>query len=147
MIDKKTESDIRALREFLEFWSRFHYIYNSTVSSQIISKEDEDKFLQTKEMIRQKYEELKKCLDVKYVPHSRLTDPVSDVLSIPGIRFAAEKNLKKLADDWRDSYVFLNSIMERLKTRKRRFSQFNPIGVYFKRMFEGRQGREVKNLK
>jgi hypothetical protein len=147
MIDKKTESDLRLLKEFLEFWSRFHYIYNSTVSREIISKEDEDKFLQTKEMIRQKYEDLKKRLDVKYMPHSRLTDPVSDVLSITGVRFMAEKNLKRLSDDWRDSYVFLNSIMERLKSRKRRLSQFNPIGVYFKRMFEGKQAREAKNLK
>lgn len=136
MIDKKTERDMRAVKSFLEFWSKFHYIYNSTISREIISKEDEDKFLQTKDMMRTKYEELKRGLDVKYAMHSRLTDPVSDVLSLAGIRFMAEKNLKKLSEDWRDSYIFLNSIMERLKSRRRRLSQFNPVGVYFKRMFD-----------
>ena len=47
-----------------------------------------------------------------------------------------EKNLKKLNEDWRDSYIFLNSIVERLKSRKKRLEQFNPIGVFMKRFLE-----------
>jgi len=139
MIDKKTESSIKALKEFLEFWMKFHNIYNGTISKESISKEDEDKFLQTKEQIRVKYEEVKSCLDDNYMLHSRLTDPVDDVLSLGGIRFMSEKNLKKLNEDWRDSYVFLNSIMERLKSRKKRLGQFNPARVFVKRFFERRE--------
>jgi len=136
MIDKKTETDIKAVKEFLEFWTKFHSMYNSAISMEAISKEDEDKFLQTKEMIRNKYGEFRGSLDVNYMLHSRLTDPVDDVLLINGIRFISEKNLKKLNDDWRDSYIFLNSIIERLKNRKKRLEQFNPIGVFVKRFFE-----------
>ena len=136
MIDKKTETDIKAVKEFLEFWTKFHHIYNGTISKEIISNEDEDKFLQTKETIRAKYERAKSGLEVNYMPHSRLTDPVNDVLSISGIRLMSEKNLKKLNEDWRDSYVFLNSIMERLKNKRKRLEQFNPVGVFVKRFFE-----------
>ena len=136
MIDKKTDTDIKAVKEFLEFWAKFHSIYNSAISMEAISKEDEDKFLQTKEMIRTKYKEVKGGLDINYMLHSRLTDPVDDVLLINGIRFISEKNLKKLNEDWRDSYIFLNSIIERLKNRKKRLEQFNPIGVFIKRFFE-----------
>ncbi len=70
------------------------------------------------------------------MPHSRFTDPVADVLSINGIRLMSEKNLKKLNDDWRDSYVFLNNIIERLKNKRKRLEQFNPVGVFLKRFFE-----------
>jgi hypothetical protein len=133
MRDKKTETDIKSVKEFLEFWAKFHSIYNSAISMDTISKEDEDKFLQTKETIQAKYKEVKGLLEVNYMLHSRITDPVDDVLLINGIRFISEKNLN---EDWRDSYIFLNSIIERLKSRKKRLEQFNPIGVFMKRFFE-----------
>ena len=139
MIDKKLETDIRALKGFLEFWAKFHYIYDTAIAKEIISRDDEAKFLETKEMIRSKYEALKAGLDVTYMPHSRLTDPVNDILSLNGISFMSEKNLKKMSEDWRDSYVFLNNIEERLKSRKKRLEQFNPIGVFVKKFFEKRQ--------
>jgi hypothetical protein len=70
------------------------------------------------------------------MPHSRLTDPVSDILSLNSMRFVSEKNLRKMEEDWRDSYIFLNSVLERLTSKKNRLEQFNPIGVYIKRIFE-----------
>ena len=42
MIDKKIESDIKLVKSFLEFWTKFHSAYNNVISRQIISKEDED---------------------------------------------------------------------------------------------------------
>ena len=136
MRDKKTEVDIKSMNGFLEFWGKFHSIYSNTLEKDIITKEDEEKLLETKEMIRSKYGELKGSLDYHYMPHGRLTDPVSDILSLQTIRFISEDNLKKLNNDWKDSYVFLNNIFERLKTRKRRFEEFNALGVFFKRVRE-----------
>ena len=136
MIDKKIESNIKLVKSFLEFWAKFHSAYNDCISSQIISKDDEDKFLETKAMIKDKYSYLTNTLDFKYVPHGRLTDPVNDILLLHNVRFVSEKNLKKLQDDWRDSYIFLNNILERLKNNKRRMEEFNPIGVFFKRAAE-----------
>ena len=136
MIDRKTESAIRAVNGFLEFWAKFHAMYQETVAKGIISQEDEAKFLAAKESMRKKYGELGASLDLKYAPHGRLTDPVQDIFGIETVRFASEKNLKKLNDDWRDSYVFLNSIVERLKSKKRRLGQFSTVGVFFKKIFE-----------
>ena len=138
MIDKKTEGAIKALKDFLELWGKFHSIYNDIASKEIITKGAEAKFLETKQVIREKYEALKNNeLEFKYMPRSRLTDPVSDILNLDRITFISERNLKKLNEDWRDSYIFLNNIMERLKTKKRRLEGFNPIGVFFKRIVEG----------
>jgi hypothetical protein len=136
MLDKKIESDIKTAKSFLEFWVKFHSIYSGIVSKENISKEEEALFLETKGLIKNKYDELKGGLDFKYAPHSRLTDPVNDILQLDNVRFMAEKNLKKMEDDWRDSYVFLNSILERLKNNKRRLEQFSPAGVFFKRFFD-----------
>jgi hypothetical protein len=140
MIDKKTEGDIKAVKGFLEFWVKFHSIYNDTISKDIISQEDESKFLEAKAMIKAKYDALKGSLEFKYMPHSRLTDPVNDVLMLDNIRFISEKNLKKLSEDWKDSYIFLNNIAERLKSKKRRLEQFSPVGVFFKRVLERKFG-------
>ena len=136
MKDKKTETDIKSMKAFLELWGKFHSIYSGTLEKGLITKEDEDKFLETKLVIRNKYDELKGSLEYRYMPHGRLTDPVNDILSLQTIRFISENNLKKLNNDWKDSYIFLNNIFERLKARKRRFEEFNALGVFFKRTRE-----------
>jgi len=138
MRDKKTELDIKGIKGFLEFWMKFHSIYNGIISKELITDDEEGKFLDTKNMIRNKYEELKSALEFKYMPHSRLTDPVSDILELSGIRFISERKLKRLDEDWKDSYIFLNNILERLESKKRRLEQFNPIGVFLKRFMENK---------
>ena len=138
MIDKKTLADIKNMKDFIEFWVNFHSAYNEIISKEIISAEDEAKLLDTKKMIGDKYETLKNALEFKYAPHGRLTDPVSDILALTSIRFISEKNLKKLETNWKDSYVFLNNILERFENKRRRLEQFNPIGVFFKRILDRR---------
>jgi hypothetical protein len=136
MIDKKIEFDINAVRGFLEYWVKFHSIYSDIVSKENISREEEAKFLETKGLIKGKYDELKSSLEFKYAPRSRLTDPVNDILSTDNMRFMSERNLRKARDDWRDSYIFLNSVLERLENNRRRLERFNPAGVFFKRLFD-----------
>ena len=136
MMNKKIESDIRTLKDFLEFWGRFHSIYSDIIGKDIISAEDETKFLGTKVMIRTKYDELNKALDFRYSPHGRLTDPASDILSMKTIRFVSEDNLKKIENNWKDSYVFLNNIMEQLKTKRKISEGFNPVASFFKRVLD-----------
>ena len=135
MINRKIETDIEALKGFLEFWGRFHSIYGDITSKEIISFDDENKFLETKAIINTKYSELNKALDFRYMPHGRLTDPVSDILSMKTIRFMSEDNLKRIEGNWKDSYVFLNNIMEQLKTKKKITEDFNPVSSFFRRTF------------
>ena len=87
MIDKRTEGDIKTMSDFLEFWAKFHSIYSETLGKDIITKEDEEKFLETKRMMKDKYDLLKLSLEYKYMPHGRLTDPVSDIFSLQTVRF------------------------------------------------------------
>jgi len=136
MIDRKTESDIKSIKSFMELWTKFHSIFTEALSREIISKDDEVKFLETRDMIKTKYEEMNKALEFKYMPHGRMTDPVDDILKISGIRLMSEKGLRKLNEDWRDSYIFLNNILERLKNKKKRLEEFNTVSVFFKRFLD-----------
>jgi len=136
MIDRKTESGIKSLRDFMEIWGKFRSLYGGLTSKDIITEDDEKKFLEARRTITQKYGDLRSSLDFRYAPHSRVTDPVNDVLLFDNVRFVSERNLKKLSDDWRDSYVFLNNILERLESKRRRLGEFNPVGVFFKRIWE-----------
>lgn len=145
MIDKKTESDIKKLRSFIEFWTKFRSIYDETISRDIITDDDESKFLEVRDSMMSKYRELCATLDYKYVQRARATDPVEGVLSISGIRLMSEKGLKKIGDDWKDSYIFLNSITERLKHKKRRLESFNPLAVYVKRLFQRKGDKSALN--
>ncbi|MFA5146008.1 MAG: hypothetical protein WC515_01305 [Candidatus Omnitrophota bacterium] len=138
MIDKKTEADIKSVKSFLELWAKLHSIYDGTISKGTITKDDEYKFLDTKRILRDKYATMKNGLEFKYMPHGRLTDPVNEILALENILFMSEKHLKKVEEDWRDSYIFLNNILERLKDKKRRIEEFNPVGAFFKRIFAGR---------
>lgn len=136
MIDKRIVSDIQALKGFLEFWGRFHSIYGDIISKDRITGDDETKFIEAKEMIRAKYDSLNKQLDLKYMPHGRPTDPVSDLLSMKTIRFVSEDNIKKIENDWKDSYVFLNNIMEQMKTTKKISDDFNPVSAFLRRILK-----------
>jgi len=136
MKDKKTECVLKEVKGFLEFWTKFHSIYKGVISKARISEEDEKKFLEAKDNIKGKYEDLCRELDFKYMPHSRVTDPVNDILTLAGIRFVSEKNLKKIEDDWMDSFIFLNSIQEHFNNRKRRLGQFNSAWVFFRNVFK-----------
>src|SRR3989338_3137220 len=138
MIDKKTEADIRGLGSFLELWGKFHAIYSDIISKETIVKEDEAKFLETKGLIQGKYNPLKNNLDFKYMPQARFTDPVDDILALGRILNISEKNINRLNEDWKDSYIFLNNILERLKNKRRRLEGFSPVGVFIKRFFERR---------
>jgi hypothetical protein len=136
MINKRTEENIKDLKSFLESWLKFRQLYQGIISKNILTKEDEAAFFETKDLMAQKYSSLRKEMEFKYMPHGRLTDPVSEILSLDSVSCMSEKKSKRIDDNWNDSHIFLNSILERLKNRKRRLEHFSTFGVMAKRMLE-----------
>ena len=51
-------------------------------------------------------------------------------------RFILRMNAFMRESVFRDSYVLLNSILERLENKRRRLEGFNPVGVFIKRIKE-----------
>jgi len=142
MIEKRTEENIKDLKSFLESWTKFHQLYNDIITKNLLTKEDETIFFDEKEIVSKQYGALKDKMEFKYMPFNRLTDPISEILGIDNVSYMSEKKTKRLEDNWNDSYIFLNNILERLKNRKRRLDHFSTTGVWIKRMFE-----RIVNLK
>ncbi len=138
MIDRKTEQNLKDIKSFLELWVKFHDLFKQTISKDIITVNDEKHFLETRDLIARKYEELIRSFEFRYMPYNRLKDPVMEVLLLKTLSVISEERLKKVGGDWRDSYIFLNNIFERLKSRKRRLERFSTVGVFIKRLLERR---------
>ena len=142
MIDKKTEENIKNIDTFLESWGKFRQLYDEITAKSIVTKEDEALFSETQAIISKKYEDLKGNLEFKYMPYGRLTDPITEMLSLENVSNMSEERSGKIKKDWDDSYIFLNNILERLKNRKRRLEHFSDAGVWAKRLFERIGGRK-----
>ena len=136
MIDKHIQENIKGLRSFLEYWIKFHGLYRDIIRKDLITTVDEEHFLESKNLISNKYTELTNSFDFRYMPQNRLTDPVIEILALKNISAMSEERIKKIEGDWNGSYIFLNNILERMENKKRRLERFNPMGVFFKRLFE-----------
>lgn len=136
MIDKRTEDNIKDVKSFLESWVKFHQIYVNLISKNTVTKDDERVFFETKDIISTRYSVLSGALEFKYMPYNRLSDPIAEILNLDNISYMSEKRMKKIEDDWNDSYMFLNKILERLKSRRKRLENFSAIGVGIKKLIE-----------
>ena len=136
MIDKRIEDNIKDAKSFLESWSKFHQMYMSLISKGTVTKDDEGLFFETKELLSERYGVFNASLEFKYMPYNRLSDPIAEILNLDNVSYMSEKRLKKIEDDWNDSYIFLNKILERLKNRKKRLENFSAVGVRIKRFIE-----------
>ena len=47
MVDRKTESSIKASKSFIELWVKFHSMYKEAIAKDNISRDDEEKLLET----------------------------------------------------------------------------------------------------
>ncbi|MFH1995457.1 MAG: hypothetical protein ABIJ27_00490 [Candidatus Omnitrophota bacterium] len=130
------KGNIKNTKDFFELWIKFHGLYKDILKKESITRKDEENFLETKSLILSKYSTLTENFEFRYMPHNRITDPVEKILSVKNLSAMSEDRLKKVEEDWRDSYVFLNSIVERLENKKRRLDRFNPLGIFFKRFFD-----------
>jgi hypothetical protein len=136
MIDRKTEESIKFLKTFVESWRKFHQLYLELAAKNIVTKEDEGVFSDTRELMAKRYSALKESLEFTYMPYNRLTDPVTDILDMNCVFYMSEERSRKIEEHWVDSYIFLNKILERLENRKRRLEHFSAVGVWMKRVLE-----------
>ena len=141
MIDKRTEDNIKDVKSFLESWAKFHQIYIKLTSKSTVTKDDEEIFFETKDIMSKRYVVMNGSLEFKYMPYNRLSDPIAEILGLDNISYISEKKLKKVEDDWNDSYIFLNKILERLKNRRKRLENFSAAGVWIKKMVERMGGK------
>ena len=134
MIDKELELQIKRVKEFMQLWIKFHDMYKNSLSRETISPEDEKTFLDTKSLIARKYQALKTILGTGVSYDDRALDVVSHVLSLKGVADISDVAMKKIENDWHNSYIQLNKLLGELEGRQDNLQKISKVGLFANRL-------------
>lgn len=118
MKTRDIKDSIDKTREFMELWIKFHQIFKEAMSKSSITPEEEELFLQTKSMLARKFQTLADAMSIDRPTIDRTYDVISQILSLKGISTLSEVTLKKIENDWHDSYISLNRLLGHLEAQK-----------------------------
>jgi len=124
MIDKKLEEKIKQTQIFIEFWTKFHELYNNALSENEAGPKTEV-FLSTRELVNKRFEDTMDFLE--FSQRYRLANcyPIYEILSVKDISHMSDEKRKRIDDFWTDSFIFIYAVMKRLKKRRQRIMKFN----------------------
>jgi len=114
-------SDVRdsiaRTKEFMQLWVKFHQLYVEAMNKTSITPEEEEAFLETKSIIARKFQALADSLSIDRSITDRTYDVINQILSLDSISTLSEPTLKKLENDWHESYISLNRIHGHLEAQ------------------------------
>ena len=137
MKDQKLETQIRKTQEFIELWHKFRQIYSQATKGDPPSGEKD--FLETKELVNFRFEDLMDDLGVKPLKRFLITGFIYEILSIKTLSFMSDEKSKAINKNWENSYNFLNATLARLERKKKRIGSFNKFFVISKKILKGKE--------
>jgi len=105
-------------KEFIELWKKFNQIYKEAMGKTTITEEEEDLFLETKSIVARKFQTLVDSLSIERSTTDRTYDVISQILSLRSISTLSEESLRKISNDWHQSYISLNRLLGHLEAEK-----------------------------
>lgn len=105
-------------KEFMELWVKFHQIYKEAMGKSSITPEEEELFLQTKSIVARKFQILADSMSIDRTTIERTYDVIGQILSLKNISALSEQVLKKIENDWHESYISLNRLLGHLEAQK-----------------------------
>src|SRR6185295_11677470 len=116
MSNKKMDSLIQQMENYLECWKQFNHFIN-VARSKKFSAEDENQFLEVKSIIIQELELIFAAIEV----NSPTKEEVHTLIgNAPSLRFLSEMNegaLRNTENQWHKIYIGWHSILGQLKVR------------------------------
>ncbi len=134
MKDKRLESKIKNIKEFMELWIKFHDLYKKALSDHIVSPEEEKNFLETKSLIARKYQMLKESLALEPSADDRTFDVITQVLSLESISTLSDLSIKKIESDWHNSYIQLNKMLGELENKTEELKSVSSLVVFLRKI-------------
>lgn len=126
---------IEKTKEFMELWVKFHEMYKEAMGKSSITPEEEESFLNTKSIVARKFQTLADSLTIDRFTIERTYDVVNQILSLQNISALSEQVLKKLENDWHESYISLNRLLGHLEAQRDIF--LREQGSLFKKVWGG----------
>ena len=118
MAAQNIKDSIDKTKEFIELWLKFNQIYKEAMGKTSITPEEEEAFLETKSIIARKFQTLADSLSIDRHTIERTYDVIGQILSLKSISMLSEHEIKKIDNDWHDSYISLNRLLGSLEARK-----------------------------
>jgi hypothetical protein len=104
--------------EFIELWKKFNQIYKEAMGKTAITEEEEELFLETKSIVARKFQAMVDSITVERSTIDRTYDVINQILSLRSISTISEEALRKLSNDWHQSYISLNRLLGHLEAQK-----------------------------
>ncbi len=134
MVDKELEKKIKQIKEFMELWVKFHELYKSATKNRVISPDEEKAFLETKSLIARKYQALMDNLNIEPTAEDKTMDIISQVLSLETVSSISDMQMRKIENDWHDSYISLNKLLGKLENKREDFAKMRTGKIMMKRI-------------
>ena len=112
------KDDIIKIKEFIELWKKFNQIYKESMGKTAITEEEEGLFLETKSIVARKFQTLVDSLAIERSTVDRTYDVINQILSLGSISTFSEESLRKINNDWHQSYISLNRLLGHLEAEK-----------------------------
>jgi hypothetical protein len=122
-----SKEDISKTKEFIELWKKFNQIYKEAMGKTAITEEEEDLFLETKSIVARKFQTLVDSLAIERVTIDRTYDVINQILSLRSISTLSEESLRKINNDWHQSYISLNRLLGHLESQRDTIAQADRI--------------------
>ena len=126
MRDRKIESDIIALKEFVQLWVAFGDLLKQ--GRENLDAEKEPEFMESKSLLARKYESISGILESKYSPDNKISSILSQSVSLSNIA-ASDMQSRKLENDWHVSYIFLNKRLGGLEGKREELAKISTLGT------------------
>ena len=117
MSNKKMESLIQQMENYLECWKQFNHFIN-VARSKKFGAEDEHQFLEVKSVIIQELELIFAAIEVNSPTKEEVHTLVGNA---PSLRYLSEQNegaLRNTENQWHKVYIGWHSILGQLKVRQ-----------------------------
>ncbi len=117
MSNKKMDSLIQQMENYIECWKQFNHFVNLARSKKF-SNEDEHQFLEVKSVIIQELELIFSSIEVNSPSKEEVHTLVGNA---PSLRFLSEQNegqLRNTENQWHKIYIGWHAILGQLKVRQ-----------------------------
>ena len=126
MRNKKVESDIVDLKEFIQLWVAFGELLKQ--GGENLNAEKEQKFMEAKSLLARKYESISGVLESQYSPDNKISSILSQSVSLNNIA-SSDMQSRKLGNDWHVSYIFLNKRLGGLEGKREELAKISTLGT------------------
>ncbi|MCD5390514.1 hypothetical protein LR007_01405 [candidate division NPL-UPA2 bacterium] len=131
MRNKKLERKIALLNEFIDEWIRFRDFLKGALKDGKVSAEEERKFMEIKSLIARKYQGLGQTLGEEFSPDNRITEIISQAVSLEGLAGTSGMKFGKIENDWHQSYIRLNEFLGGLESQRDEIAKISRMSLFF----------------